>query len=92
MYDNIGGKIKKLAEVLGWIFIGGGVIAALALWLDMDSFLLGFIALIAGGLMYVTTWVMYGFGQLVEDVAAIRSGKTAPQQAPADAGDDLPEI
>ena len=92
MYDNIGGKIKKLAEVLGWICIGGGVIAALALWLGMDSFLLGFIALIAGGLMYVTTWVMYGFGQLVEDVAAIRSGKTAPQQALADAGDDLPEI
>ena len=61
MYDKIGEKIKKLAEVLGWICIIAGVIAAIGLWfsgLGDASFLLGLAALAAGALGYVGTWVL----------------------------------
>ena len=101
MYDKIGEKIKKLAEVLGWICIIAGVIAAIGLWLgDLGGagFLLGLAALAAGALGYVGTWVLYGFGQLVEDTAAMRRrGDSAAPQAPS-AGtptfedEDLPEL
>lgn len=70
MYDYIGEKIKNLAKVLGWICIIAGVIAALALWFGAESFLAGLAALIVGALSYAGTWVMYGFGQLVENTSS----------------------
>ena len=101
MYDNIGEKIRKLAEVLGWICIIAGVIAAIGLWLgDLGGagFLLGIAALAAGALGYVGTWVLYGFGQLVEDTAAIRRRDESPAPQTPSAGtptfenEDLPEL
>ena len=98
MYDNIGEKIKNLAQVLGWIFLGAGMIGAIGLWFGLNSFLAGLAALAVGTLSYVGTWVLYGFGQLVEDTAAMRRrGDGAAQQAPS-AGtptfedEDLPEL
>ena len=101
MYDNIGEKIKNLAQVLGWICIIAGGIAALVLWfgeLGEAGFLLGLAALVAGALSYVGTWALYGFGQLIEDTAAIRRRSESPAPQTPSAGtptfenEDLPEL
>ena len=98
MYDNIGEKIKNLAQVLGWIFLGAGMIGAIGLWFGLNSFLAGLAALAVGALGYVGTWVLYGFGQLVEDAAAIRRRSESPAPQAPSAGtptfenEDLPEL
>ena len=98
MYDNIGEKIKNLAQVLGWIFLGAGMIGAIGLWFGLSSFLAGLAALAVGTLSYVGTWVLYGFGQLVEDTAAIRRRDESPAPQTPSAGtpsfenEDLPEL
>ena len=98
MYDNIGEKIKNLAQVLGWIFLGAGMIGAIGLWFGLNSFLAGLAALAVGALSYVGTWALYGFGQLIEDTAAIRRRSESPAPQAPSAGtptfenEDLPEL
>lgn len=67
MFDNIGGKIKALAEVvciLGIILsiIGGFIIIA------ENSGLLGFMFMVIGSLgSWVSSFTLFGFGQLIEN-------------------------
>lgn len=79
MYDNIGGKIKGLAKALGIIFLVVGIIACLLFVsgvfdrMDEDEALIvGIASLVAGVLIYFSSWVLYGFGQHVEDTETIR--------------------
>ena len=83
MYDNIGGKIKVLAVVVGILLLLGGIIAWLILitntyesWRDTyyqkaDDWL-GWVSLVSGIFGYISSWFMYGFGQLIEDTEVIR--------------------
>lgn len=90
MYENIGEKIKGLAQVLGWLWLIAGVIWAIIYWVDEEA-LLGFIPLIGGAVMFVSSWILYGFGQIVEDVHAIKNKPTQTVEAPP-APDELPEL
>jgi len=88
MYNNIGQKIKSLAKFCGALAFGLCVIAAFFVLLS-GNFIGALIVLALGFLSLISSWPLYGFGQLVEDVSALRK-KTAP---PTDtASDELPEL
>ncbi len=68
-YDNIGGKIKGWAK---WIFaveaiaavIGGFVLMAQ----DEDMIFLGLLVVVVGPIVaWVSSWLLYGYGQLIEN-------------------------
>ena len=77
LYEDIGGKIKNWAK---WIFVVetiAAIIGGLALIFN-DAAGIGLIVLIFGPLVaWVGSWFLYAFGELVQDVHAIRS-----QEAP----------
>lgn len=78
MFKNIGGKLKTLAEVSACL----GIIAS-AIWGMIliavgieDGYpfgiFLGLIVMVAGGLgSWILSFVMYGFGQLIENTDKI---------------------
>ena len=89
LYENIGGKIKNWAK---WIFIVeaiGAVMAGIALiTTDDDLILAGLLTLFCGPIVaYVGSWILYAFGELVEDVHAIRNkeGTAAEEKAKREA-------
>ncbi|MDE7262354.1 MAG: hypothetical protein K2N78_09930 [Oscillospiraceae bacterium] len=91
MYSNIGGKLRTLAKVCGVIGIVCAVICVLVEVLTVfDSFegILAVSGLMLGLLCVVTSWPLYAFGQLVDDVHAIRTGGAA--KAPVN--DELPDL
>lgn len=63
MFDNIGGKIKGFAKIVAWLGIILSVIIGL---LSMATG--GILIMIIGGVSsWVGSFVLYGFGQLVEN-------------------------
>jgi len=77
LYENIGGKIKKWAK---WMFIVeaiGSIITAIVLPIasgDPDDFILisVLIAIVGPIVAWVGSWILYAFGELVEDTHAMR--------------------
>lgn len=71
MYNNIGGKIKTLAELIAIFGIIGFVITGLVVMANA-----GFLAgLLVGGLGALGSWIgsftLYGFGELIENTKVI---------------------
>lgn len=90
MYDNVGKKIMTLAKVLGWIFLIAGIITAIVFMSFGWKFFIVIASLIGGVLLYVSSWFLYGFGQLVDDVSAMRY---AAKEADRDTvSEELPEL
>ena len=71
MFDNIGGKIKTLAEVVCGLGITLFVLAAILIGMQGDIFT-GLLVLVLGSL---GTWIggffTYGFGELIENTTRI---------------------
>ena len=87
MYTNVGKKIQIIGQVLGWMLLAAGVIVMF--WqTSLDNPLVGLGALFAGVVGYMSSWFIYAFGQLVDDVHAMCSDK----EAPAVPNDELPEL
>lgn len=71
MFKGIGGKIKMLAEVICWT----GIIASIGIGLifllistKIEMRILGFIIAIIGSFIsWINSFLLYGFGQLVEN-------------------------
>lgn len=89
-YHNIGGKLKGLAKATFIVEAILSLIAGIAMMAeDEDLIATGFFTIIVGVLVaYVASWLLYAFGELVEDVSLLR-GKvvgeknvTYVQQAP----------
>lgn len=76
LYENIGGKIKNWAKRLFVIEAIGGIIAGIALLID-NGFEDGWWALfiMIGGpiVAWVFSWILYAFGQIVDDIHEIRN-------------------
>lgn len=71
MFEYIGIKIMSLAKVMAWIGIVVSIIVGLML-LANDS-ILGMIVMALGSLMsWVSSFVLYGFGQLIDDVSVLK--------------------
>ena len=73
MYNNVGGKIKGIASVCGWISLIAGAITWIILIANgrKSDNIWGWVALIYGVASFLSSWVIYGFGQLVEDIRTI---------------------
>lgn len=99
LYENIGGKIKNWAK---WIFIVeaiGSIITAIVLPIasgDPDDFILIslLIAIVGPIVAWVGSWILYAFGELVEDVHAIRNkeGTAAEEKAKYEAKKSNPKV
>lgn len=92
MYSNIGGKLRALAGILGSIgiiAIGIGLIMIFIYFGNSRSHTLvpGLILGVVGLIEVISTWPLYAFGQLVEDVHAIKNGSHATLQS-----DELPDL
>jgi hypothetical protein len=86
MYSNIFGKIKALAKVIAWIGIIASVISGIVMIASSGtigsyygsgsgiSVIAGLLTIVLGS---VCSWagslVLYGFGELGENTAAVRS-------------------
>ncbi len=80
MFDNIGRKIKTLAEVFCLIGMIASVVSGIVLMCFEDGFLffIGVVVIIVGGLLsWILSFNLYGFGQLIEntDILVERSQK-----------------
>ena len=66
MYNNIGNKIKTLAQIVAFVEIILSVIIGLVL-LFQEIIGFGLIILIFGPLIaWISSWLLYGFGELIE--------------------------
>ncbi len=78
MFDNIGGKIKKLAKIVCWIGIGLSVLVGLMLLISVSLYnpVLGFAVaiptMVLGAVMsWIGSFALYGYGELIELTAKI---------------------
>ncbi len=77
MYGNVGKKIQKLGFVIGMFLLIAGI-ATCVIMLSManeirdQDMIWAFIAPVLGVLGFVGSWITYAFGQLVDDIHAIR--------------------
>ncbi len=96
MYDNIGEKIKLLAKVSAILMTIGCIIGGIALIATMDGFFvfLGILVIVVGSLIsWVSSWVLYGFGELVENSASLKQIAKSSEAPAVDIKDDeLPEL
>ena len=90
MYQKIGKKIMELAEFSSKLTIGACIILELLiLFTAPELWLYGLVVFtIIGYASYVSTWVIYGFGQLIDDVNAIRRNTEKAD----DYDDELPRL
>lgn len=72
MFNNIGKKIKILAKIGAWCLLIGGIALGICFIAIEGEDLLGIIFMAIGLCAFFTAWPLYGFGQLIEDVSAIR--------------------
>lgn len=94
MYTKIGKKIQKLAEVCGILCL---IVSAFALLFalafvsndEAEIAISAFSVVISGVVGFIGSWPLYGFGQLVEDVSALRKRSESPAEI---ASDELPEL
>lgn len=89
MYQNVGKKIMTLAKVCGWICLIAGILSWFIL-LCIGYGYMSWIGLLSGILSFVSSWPLYGFGQMVDDVNAMRKG--AENTAEAAPSEELPEL
>ena len=81
MFDNIGGKIKGVAQALTWIGIILSCIAGLFVFLfNSDTPLSGLLIIVLGCLFsWLSSLTLYGLGQLIEntDILVAQGRKAA---------------
>ncbi len=80
MFENVGAKIKILAKVVCVLLILASLVGAITSWSSYpeDYAYIGFVILILGSLSaIVSSWFLYGFGEIVENVALIQQNQKA---------------
>lgn len=69
MYDNIGGKIKGLAKATFIVEAIAAVISGIAVMaIDEEMILIGLLVMVIATIVaWVSSWFLFGFGQLIEN-------------------------
>ncbi len=90
-FDNIGGKIKNLAKFSCWatillMWIAAPIVFIVLLMDEWTAYLcwIPLVSAIAGPIpVWIGSWAIYAFGELVEDVHAMRNkeGTTEEEKA-----------
>lgn len=90
LYSNVGKKLCVLAQVCGILFISAGILFILAEALGGGSYngILFVTGILTAPLGVISSWSLYAFGQLVDDLHAIRTGGAG--NAPV--SDELPDL
>lgn len=74
LFENVGKKLQLVAKIYLWVGIVVSVVVGATFFVDIDegffTFLL--IGLVGSGVSIVSSLFIYAFGQLVENVAAIK--------------------
>ena len=85
LYKNIGEKIKGWAK---WVFIIGAIssiIGALGMLFSAEDewmLIVGLLALVVGPLVaWVSSWLLYAFGQITDDLHAMRNKECPSKKA-----------
>lgn len=80
MFNNIGGKIKALASLFTWIgIIISLVIGLLFIFADSNGVVIGILIIVIGSLLsWISSWLLYGFGDLIEN-SSIIARKLSPE-------------
>ncbi len=98
MFDNIGSKLKTVAQVFAWLGIGASaLIGLIVMFANGDTPVPGLLII---GLGCVGSWIsslgMYGFGQLIENtdkLVAQQKQSPVPQKTQIeDIEDNLPQL
>ncbi len=99
MFDNIGGKIKGLAKFVTWVgilasvIVGIGMISISTPYGHRPSVPAGILTMVAGSLgAWVSSLVLYGFGELIEQTTKINQALTKPEEKPDAYPNDPPEL
>ena len=99
MNDNIGSNLKSLAKTLGVILLVLCIILAIIIWYVTESFTLGLISVASGFALYLSCWLLYGFGHLIEKVNDIESklghlyvDQASTKKTNSSSFDDLPVL
>ena len=86
MFNNIGEKIKSIARLFTWLGIGISIVVAVALFTTEEDLLiaLGLGVMIIGSLLsWVSSFLLYGFGQLIQN-SDILAGRITLEEVIAD--------
>lgn len=77
MFNNVGGKIKAVAKVTAWVGIVFCLIYGFVLLVPADDTApIGLLIMTVGSLLsWMSSLVLYGFGELVENSAVIAGNK-----------------
>ena len=81
MFENIGGKLKMVAQIVTWFGIIASVVVGIGMLYVMES-PIGILVMIGGALVsWLSSLTLYGFGQLIEntDILAGRK-KSSPRE------------
>lgn len=76
MFSNIGKRIKKYAKyyaVCGFLFAAVGLVVAIGCGFDDVGLICLISGVVVGCCTFVSSWFVYGFGQLIDDVHEIRN-------------------
>ena len=97
MFDNIGGKIKKLAQVVCWVGIISSLVIGIVLMAMTDpgfTDYLTFVGLLVAVLGSLGSWVssffIYGFGELIERAISLDEKSGGIKKAPVVKKDTVP--
>ena len=82
MYDNIGSKIKILAKATFLVEMIAAVIAGIVVMFgDMEEPLLGLLIMVVGSIVaFVSTWTLYGYGELIDKTCEIARNTNANEK------------
>lgn len=80
MFENIGRKIKVLAQVVFWVGVIGSCVAGLVILVKMES-AIGLLIMLGGGATaLISGWLAYGFGELIDKTTEIaQNANTLPK-------------
>ncbi len=77
MFNNIGSKIKNLAQVICWIGIAISFLVGM-LFMSFSGFFVGIIIIVVGSLVsWIGSFFTYGFGELIESCNEIEKNTNA---------------
>ncbi len=93
MFNNIGRKIKILAQVIFWFFSIPCAIAGIVfIGLDDDFLAIGLPLLFGGPIVFwVSSCFLYGFGEIIENTAKIAANTKGAQKSEPDASAEKAE-
>lgn len=102
MFNNVGKKLMVYAKVSFWIELIAGIIVGIVFFAQ-DEPGIGFAAIGGGFATIVGSWVIYAFGQMVDDIHEMKdkppvtiptppsAPKPVPKPKPA-VSDELPDL